>query len=133
MESSFKKGYDKKVNADGSIAISLKGKRRGAGKTSGYPVLLIKIFLACVFFTNNIAEKISPYSVPGFFFSWACLSIGAWFVIYLVFQNMTNKVTNILIKPSEGLIFNGNQLPFTDIQTIGVSHQTTSTNLDGNA
>ena len=133
MESSFKKGFDKKVNADGSYVLMLKGQRRGAGKTSGYPVLLFIIFLACAFFTNNLAEKISPQKVGGFLLAWAVLAFGVWLVIYFVFQRLDSKNTDILVKPSEGLIFEGKQLPFTDIQTIGVSHQTTRNNLDGNA
>ena len=133
MESSFKKGYDKKLNADGSYVLMLKGQRRGAGKTSGYPVLLFIIFIFCAFFTNNIAEKISPQNVGGYLLAWAALAFGTWLVIYFVFKSLNSKNTDILVKPSEGLIFEGKQLPFKDIQTIGVSHQTTHNNLDGNA
>jgi hypothetical protein len=133
MESSFKKGYDKTVNADGSIAISLEGKVRGAAKSTGHPLLLIIIFVVCAVFTFNIAEKISPRIVLGFFVAWTCLSVGSWFIIYLIFKSLTTKKTSLVIKPNEGVIFDGNQLPFADIQKIGINHQTTNSNLDGNA
>lgn len=139
MESSFKKGYDKTVNADGSINISLKGKSRGAAETSGYPVGLTIFFIFCVIGSANIAANITDSvagrnsNMPLFLFLWALLSIGSGWIFYLVFKNLTSKNVNIVIKPSEGLIFNGKQLPFADIQTIGVSHQTTGKNLEGNA
>lgn len=138
MESSFKKGYDKTVNADGSVNISLTGKNRGAAQTSGYPVMYIMVFFICIFLGFKILDffpKGWDRNVSGgaLVFIWFAVSSGLWFVFYLGFKNMTSKKTNIVIKPSEGIIFNGKQLPFSDIQTIGVAHQTTTSNVDGNA
>ena len=133
MESSFKKGYDEKVNADGSYVLMLKGQRRGAAKTTGYPLVLFIIFLFCAFFTFNIAEKIFPNNMGGFLFTWSVLAFGSWFACYFLFKKSQAKNVDILVKPSEGLMFEGQQLPFKDIQTVGVSHQTTHNNLDGNA
>ena len=135
MESSFKKGYDKIVNADGSISISVKGKSRGAAKTSGYPVFFIIAFIFCAIVSINIVDSIMGRNpnMTVFLFLSALMSIGSWFGVYFIFKSLTNKTTNIVIKPAEGLILNGKQLPFGDIQTIGVSHQTTGVNLEGNA
>ena len=135
MESSFKKGYDKTVNADGSIAILLQGKTKGAATTTGHPLLYLIFFIVCAIVSFNIVDSImgrNPNMVTSLSL-WALLSIGSWFVLFLIFKSLMTKKTNLLIKPNEGVIFDGKQLPFADIQKIGVNHQTTNSNLNGDA
>ena len=134
MESSFKKGYDKTVNADGSFVLSLKGQRRGAAKTSGYGVTYVCFFLLCVMMAFTITNKMSfGGSVAAYLLTTALIACSTWFVFYSVFKNLNTKNTSLQVKPSEGIVFEGKQLPFRDIQSIGVTHQTTANNLDGNA
>ena len=135
MESSFKKGYDKTINADGSIAILLQGKTKGAATNTGLPLLYFVFFIPCAIVSFNLAEAMLSRNVSlgTFTIVWVLLSIGSWFVLFLIFNSLMTKKTNLLIKPNEGVIFDGKQLPFADIQMIGVNHQTTNSNLKGDA
>ena len=132
MESSFKKGYDKTVNADGSFNLILNGKRSGAAQTSGLFITYGLVFLLLFFIGFNVLDRLTK-SLPTFLFLWGAFTFGGLFLYHLILQAIFSKSTNMVVKPLEGLVFEGKQLPFKDIQFIGTNHQTTNTNLEGNA
>lgn len=137
MESSFKKGYDRTVNADSSVQLSFKSEKIGAHSGSGFAgILVFAMFpVSCV--------VTSPVLVPfydgrargnslslGALLFWVACAIGLW--VWGVRKFNISKTT-LLIKPKEGLIFGGKQLPFSEIQSIGTMNETTGRNAKGTA
>lgn len=133
MESSFKKGYDRTVNADSSINLTYKSEKIGAHSGSGFagiivfamlPVSCAATFLPMVYpFMNGKNEGTSVVF-------WIFGSIGLWI---LSVRKYNLRKSKLVIKPNEGLIFEGKQLPFSDIQSIGTMNETTGRNAKGTA
>ena len=137
MESSFKKGYDKKVNADGSIKLNFKSEKIGAHSGSGIASILVVAMLpvSCAvtsplmipFYDKASAREAFPVGLMIF---WNICAFGLW--IWGVRKYNIRK-SGITIKPNEGLVFGGKQLPFSEIQTIGTMNETTGRNAKGTA
>ena len=111
MESSFKKGYDKTVNADGSFELSFKSERVSAKSASGFALLMIIILfptscavtlpVAHMFSSGDWAQVSKPL--------WASLAL----ILYIVvLYYITKSKTKISVKPDIGIIINGKNLPF---------------------
>ena len=118
MESSFKKGYDKTVNADGSFELSFKSERVSAKSASGFALLMIIILfptscavtlpVAHMFSSGDWAQVSKPL--------WASLAL----ILYIVvLYYITKSKTKISVKPDIGIIINGKNLPFKEISQIG--------------
>ena len=136
MESSFKKGYDKNVGADGSVEFKFQSERIGAHTGSGLgAVLVLAMFPVSCAVTSPVlypfydARARDSLSMGAIFFWMAC---AAAFWVWSV-RKFNIRKTSFLIKPNEGLIFSGKQLPFDDIQTIGTINETTARNVKGTA
>lgn len=136
MESSFKKGYDRTVNADSSVQLSFKSEKIGAHSGSGFAGILVFAMLpvSCAVtspvllpFYDGRAKD--PLSLGALFF-WLACAFALW--IYGV-RKFNIRKTTLLIKPKEGLIFGGKQLPFSEIQNIGTMNETTGRNAKGTA
>ena len=135
MESSFKKAYEKTTNSDGSIDLKFKAERIGAHFGSGLgAVLVLLLFPASCAVTYPVASMFGEIggrntsNTP--IFVWNVLA----FALFIIAARMLNiSRTTLTIKPKEGIVFNGKQLPFKDIQSIGTVHETTGNNPKGNA
>lgn len=137
MESSFKKGYDKTVNADGSISLDFKSEKVGAHSGSGFAgILVFAMFPVSCAVTSPLMFMLSDKSPrreefqTGAIFLWIICALALW--IWGV-RKYNIKKAKFLIKPNEGLIFGGKQLPFSEIQSIGTVNETTSRNAKGTA
>lgn len=136
MESSFTKGYDKTVNADGSIDLNFKSEKIGAHSGSGFAsILVFAMFpVSCAvtspvlfpFYDSRAKDSLSL----GALLFWVACAVGLW--VWSVRKFNISKTT-LLIKPKEGLIFGGKQLPFSEIQSIGTMNETTGRNAKGTA
>ena len=120
MESSFKKGYDKSVNADGSIELKYKAKRMSPSAMAGAGmVAILVLFPVSCAVTLPVASMFNDHgqslgqTSKGL---WTTLAI-ALYIAILYF--LVNTKSSLLIKPNQGLIFDGKQLTFSDIQSIG--------------
>lgn len=122
MESSFKKAFERTQNLDGSIELSANSKRLG-----GLPTLLVlamvPLSLAPAFLVLAIVDSISKRFIDldhmgplGGFIILASAVVTYWYG----YGAISNKRSSITIRPKDGLLFDGKQLPFKDIQSIGV-------------
>lgn len=129
MESSFKKGYDRTVNADSSVQLSFKSEKIGAHSGSGFAGIWVFAMLpvSCAV-TSPVLLPLPNHPLALFF--WFACAIALW--IYGV-RKFNIRKTTLLIKPKEGLIFGGKQLPFSEIQNIGTMNETTGRNAKGTA
>lgn len=135
MESSFTKGYDKKVAPDGSIELNFETLRFGAHSGLGVILLLVMLPASCavtspvvIIFNDAHASRQSFQS--GIMALWIVCTFALWFFSVYKLQ----RVQSVLkIKPAEGVIFLGSQLPFADIQAIGTYNETTTNNAKGTA
>ena len=133
MESSFKKAYEKTVGPDGTVMLKFKAERIGAHVGGGVATfLLIPLFLASCAVTypvatvfGNIGRKDATAITV-----WNILAV-ALLIVVVRWYNI--RPSTLTLKPHEGVIFNGKQLPFRDIQSISTVHETTGTNPKGNA
>jgi hypothetical protein len=120
MESSFKKGYEKNVLPDGSVELNYKAKRISPSVMASAGVLAIFILFpascavtlpfAAMF---NDANQSLGQTSKGL---WMTLALVLYIVILYFFVNTKATLT---IKPNEGLLFLGKQLPFSEIQNMG--------------
>ncbi len=116
MESSFKKGYDKTVNADGSFELTFKSKRFGAKTATSFALLAIfALFPASCALTAPMAMAFKSSGDMGIYI-WLFLAFALWF---FVMHFAVNLKTTILVKPNSGLVVNGKNLPFKEIDQIG--------------
>ena len=137
MESSFKKGYDKTVNADGSINLSFKSEKIGAHSGSGFAgiILMAMVPVSCavtfpvVFIFSDASSRREAFPT-GATFLWIVCALGLW--VWGV-RKYNIKKAKFVIKPNEGVIFGGKQLPFSEIQSIGTINETTGRNAKGTA
>lgn len=134
MESSFKKGYDKKVNADGSFELSFKSRR-----LSPQASVSIGTLLMIVLFPASCAATLP---VAGMFlkprqdladvnkFLWIALSLTLFaLLLYLIVYGKTK----ILVRPNVGLVVGGKNLPYKEINQIGTIDHPNATNKNGAA
>lgn len=137
MQSSFKKGYEKTNNPDGSIDLSFKTQRIGAHGGSGFAGILIMAMypVSCAVTSPAIIPFYDPRSArdgfpAGIAILWNILAFALWIWSVRKFNFQKSILT---IKPNSGLVFAGKQLPFSDIQTIGTLNETTTRNAKGTA
>ena len=137
MESSFKRGYDKTVNADGSINLSFKSEKIGAHSGANYAgmIILAMFPVSCavtsplIFMLSDKASMRDEFPT-GLMFLWIICAAALW--IWGV-RKYNIKKAKFVIKPNEGVIFGGKQLPFSEIQSIGTINETTGRNAKGTA
>lgn len=132
MESTFKKQYEVKQLADGSMQLSFKEKRIGAhqlalvtkllllGVIVGgfFATLMLTVGMMAISSANNIGMK--------FGFSAVLVTIGIVFLL----KKLTTKQSDILVT-KEGLIFQSplagkTQLAFRDVTDWGIKVESTS-------
>lgn len=120
MESSFKKGYERTVNTDGSIELKYKAKRMSpaAMAGAGMAAILVLFPVSCAV-TLPVASMFNDHGQ-----SLGQTSKGLWttlaIILYIgILYFLVNTKGSLVIKPNQGLIFNGKQLPFSEIQNIG--------------
>ena len=117
MESSFKKGYDKNVNSDGSFELSFKSKRFGA--KSAQSIMLLSIFAllpaSCTVTSPMLLAFDRSNNTMAVIF-WVIIAFSLW---YFVIDKIANTRTKILVKPNIGIVFNHKNLPFKEINQIG--------------
>jgi len=133
MESSFKKAYDKTVAPDGSVTLSFQGQRVGVNEATAFFMLLLVVGLpASCAITYPVAtmfgDVLGNSNAPRLW--WIFLAVAIWIVVgrLLAFKKGT-----VLIKPGEGIVFSGKNLPFRDIQTLGTINQMNSAAPKGKA
>jgi hypothetical protein len=119
MESSFKKGYDKKVNADGSFELSFQSRRLMPVAFSVIlPLVLYPVSCAVSFplVGGLSAARSDNLSLT----TWNVVSIMvAVAIVIFIFKCFISSRSQILVKPDIGISFNNKQLPFKDISSIG--------------
>lgn len=119
MESSFKKGYDKTVNADGSFELSFKSRRLlPAAFAVILPIVIYPISCAVSFplVGGLSAARADTLSLP----TWNIVSVVvAIAILVFLFKFFIATRNRILVKPKIGISFGGKQLPFKDINLIG--------------
>lgn len=138
MESSFKKAYDKTVNKDGSIDLRFTAERIGAHTGSGFAgIFVLAMFPVSCAVTSPVAwalyEKGNSYEKPvqtTAMVMWALAAVALWIYGVRKYNFRQGKLT---LKPGEGILFGGKQLPFRDIQSVRVVRETTERNPKGNA
>ena len=124
MESTFKKKYESVTTTDGSLEISLKGKKFGAHQLSGATGLIAMLFI------------ISPF-ILGFISMWLLQDINGKYWMIHVFMGLLGPVsviyfffikknTSKIIANKDGIIFgNGKKrLARKDINNFGVMTET---------
>jgi hypothetical protein len=119
MESSFKKGYDKKVNADGSFELSFRSRRLLPGALAVIlPLVLYPVSCAISFpFLGGMKAMRNDTLTAT---TWNVASIIVAIIIVICLYNFFIKSRNqIQVNPNIGISFNGKQLPFKDINSIG--------------
>lgn len=133
MESSFKKAFERTQNPDGSIELSAKSKRLGF-----FPTLLVIamvplsfapafiVFMLITAASADFSREMQKNVIGGF------VILGSAIVTFVFgYRAISNKRSSITIRPKEGLLFEGNQLPFKDIQSIGVLGITNAQGAEG--
>ncbi|GKT26755.1 hypothetical protein [Acidovorax sp. SUPP3334] len=137
MESSFKKGYEKSISSDGSIELSFKTERIGAHSGAGFAgILMLALYpVSCAVTSPAMIPFYDSHSVRnefpvGLVIFWNILAVALWIFVVRKFNFQKSSLT---IRPKVGIIFEGKQLPFSDIQTIATLNETTSRNGKGNA
>ena len=68
-----------------------------------------------------------------FLFLWAVFIVAYWIAIFLVLKIVSVKILILRSNLLRELFSIGKQLPFDDIQTIGLNHLTITTNAVGSA
>ncbi len=117
MESSFKKGYDKTVNADGSFELTFKSKRFGAKTAKSFALLgVFALFPASCAITSPMVLAFDKSNSNTGVVIWFFVAFALWF---FVMHFTANLKTTILVKPNSGLVVNGKNLPFKEIDQIG--------------
>jgi hypothetical protein len=134
MESSFKKGYDKTVNADGSFELSFKSRRLSPKTSASMGTLMIFVLfpVSCAVTLPVAGMFLSPRQDLADVnkFLWNALAFTLLFILlYLV----TFCKTRILVKPDVGISFGGKNLPFKEISEIGTLDHPYSANKKGAA
>lgn len=129
MESSFEKGYARSINADGSIVLTYKAHRVGAHFQGAAIVLSMSCWAVLTFLVIGASLKVVGSASTNVF---VCAVIA--FVLTMVLgRKLVNVTSKMMIKPGEGIIFDGKQLPFSDMHRLGTSHETTLKNANGTA
>lgn len=120
MESSFKKGYEKNVLPDGSVELNYKAKRMSPSMMAGAGMLAILIlFPASCAVTLPVAAMFNDARE-----SLGQTSKGLWLTLAVILYTLmlyflVNTKATLVIKPNQGLLFKGKQLPFSAIQNVG--------------
>ncbi|GKS97664.1 hypothetical protein [Acidovorax sp. SUPP2825] len=137
MESSFEKGYDKIIYPDGSIELNFKTQRISAHSGSNFAgILMMALYpVSCAVTSPAMMPFYDSRSVRnefplGLVIFWNILAVALWLFSIWKFNN---KKSSLTIKPSVGIIFDSNQLPFAEIQTITTLTETSSRNGKGTA
>lgn len=137
MESSFKKAYDRTVNADGTVDLKFTAQRIGAHSGAGFAGILViamwpvscAVTLPVVYALTDHRSMRNEFQA-GPVIMWNIVAVLLWIFIVRKYNFRKSKLT---IRPNEGLLFAGKQLPFKDIQSVGTAHETTARNPKGNA
>lgn len=129
MESSFKKSYQKIVNVDGSIKLTFKSSTVGARAFSGFFTAAVALFPVSCIVTSPVVipfydkAAIRESFPTGLTILWFACAFSLWFWGIYKYRF---RMTSVVIKPGEGLIFNGKNLPFSDIKNISTFNENTS-------
>lgn len=122
MESSFKKGYDKTVNADGSFELSFKSRRLLPGAMAVFlPILLYPVSCAISFPFVGGMTAMRNDTLSAMTWNVTALIV-ALIIVVCVFKFFISNKNRILVKPNIGISFDGKQLPFKDISSIGTNN-----------
>ncbi|MPT55028.1 MULTISPECIES: hypothetical protein [Delftia] len=100
MENSFQKAYEKITKEDESFDLKFSSKRIQCGGC----LFIASLALSLLFWVN--ASNV--------------FAIVATVIIFFATYNIQNITEKITVKPGEGVIFSGNQLPFADVQKLGI-------------
>jgi len=110
LKSSFKKDYEKQVHPDGSVELIFRSRRIGR-LSSGASVALIMFVWLAIYFT-----MMAYFGIDNAFIVFVIAAIILFSMIAFAFRTKST----IMVKPRVGLIFDGKQLPFSDIESIGI-------------
>ena len=122
MESSFKKGYDKTVNADGSFELSFKSRRLLPG-AFGVILPLVLFPMSCAVSFPLVGGMNAMERNKSFSETWTITSAIVLVTMFVLLYNFFISNRNrILVKPDIGISFDGKQLPFKDISSIGTNN-----------
>ena len=137
MKRSFRAPYDRTVNTDGSVDLKFTAERIGAHSGSGFGGILVLAMLpvSCAVTSPLLLGLTDKASIrnefpAGAMAVWLIVAVGLWIFLVRKFNFKKSKVT---IRPTEGIIFGGKQLPFKDIEFVGTLQETTDRNPKGNA
>lgn len=127
MQNSFAKTYEKVVNEDGSVTITVKGRRYSAHNVqSAVAIFCVALPVALIFGVFALLEIFQVRDGSMLFLIAAAL----WVAIVV---KVAHKSALVKVIPNSGLIFDGNQVPFSDIDNIGTSLLTTSADAKGSS
>lgn len=134
MESSFKKGYDKKVNADGSFELSFKSRRLSPQASASIGALLIFVLYpaSCAVTLPVAGMFLSPRQDLGDVNKFLWIALASTLFVFLLFLIVYGK-TKILVKPNLGLVVDGKNLPYKEIKQVGTVNHPNATNKKGAA
>ncbi len=120
MESSFNKAFERTQNPDGSIELSANSKRLGVVST--FLILaLVPTSCAPAFLVLSIVDTVNKRFMDQLGPLGAIILVASViFTFVLGYRAINNKRSSITIRPKDGLLFEGQQLPFTDVQKVGV-------------
>lgn len=121
MKNSFKQSYDKKVNPDGSVELRFNSTRWSYSGVLLLP-LLLPVSCAATF------PVLGGASSRDFSMAWPVVSA---VLTGLLFHFLDRRPTAIIVKPGEGIIFDGKSIPFADIKSVGVKVETNTWNSIG--
>ena len=128
MESSFEKAFDKQVNPDGSIDLTFKTTRISVHSANAFSLIMLLILfpVSCAVTSPVMFMLYDKQASRDGFQGGAILmwNLAAFLLCFFVARWYKEGKTTLTIKPHEGIIFEGKQLPFTDIQEVGTMHET---------
>ena len=131
MQNTVSKAYNTTNNADGSTELVFKSWRWGAIQAAKLgPIMLVGLTpVACtVTYPAMMLEKLLSFGIA--FPVWMFASMA---VLLFAYPMIRRNETRILVKPNEGLVYNGTSIPFSDISSIGVSQESTTRDPNGSS
>ena len=119
MESSFKKTYERNVLSDGTIEITHKQVRIPPSAATAFFLVATIILLPT---SCAITGAFWGYEHKQSNAGWSFATVVLYVVLIFAISRLLGVGTNhLLIKPNIGVVINGKNLPYADIQTIGVN------------
>jgi hypothetical protein len=119
MQSSFSRAYDRQVDAKGFITINYQAQRFGARGTfwAGWLMLWAGIPASCAL-TSPIVLLTSKRNEMITYPLWM---LAASLILIFVSKKCVKTVSALEIQPNVGLVFEGKQLPYSEIDDIGTA------------